>query len=390
MVSKTFNGNRLQEARKFNGLTVTELAKTLNVTKQTISQYENNKITPPFENIVKISSELKFPSEYFFQDDSSDVHPGTTYFRSLMKTKKKYRTEQVVKINNIAKIYNDFLKNYVEFPSLNLPFNKEFQTPIDAARFLRNYWSLGNEPVENMTRLLEENGIIITEYNTKTDDIDAFSQFEKTNDEDFFIIAVSKNKKSGVRRRFDLAHELGHILLHDWSEDIEAVTRSEFKEKEKEANEFASTFLLPEEGFKSELSFNPTDLDYYVFLKRKWKVSVSCMIMRARKFNLINNNQYQYLFRKMSAKGWRKKEPLDNIIDIEEPTLFKDSVDLLFSDAELNSEKFMKLLSEEASLAMESHIVEKLLNLPDGFLKMNEKKKSKEKIINLTEKALKI
>ena len=60
---------------------------------------------------------------------------------------------------------------------------------------------------------------------------------------------MSKNKPSFSRIQFDAAHELGHILLHPKSEDIEAISREEFKFLEKQANEFAASFLLPKEAF---------------------------------------------------------------------------------------------------------------------------------------------
>ena len=41
---KLFNGNRLKSARQYRGLTVEELAQKINVSKQTVSQYETGKI----------------------------------------------------------------------------------------------------------------------------------------------------------------------------------------------------------------------------------------------------------------------------------------------------------------------------------------------------------
>ena len=50
---------------------------------------------------------------------------------------------------------------------------------------------------------------------------------------------------------------------------------------EQEANEFASAFLLPKESFIRDVSMFPIDLDHYVFMKKKWHVSVGVMIRRA-------------------------------------------------------------------------------------------------------------
>lgn len=86
---------------------------------------------------------------------------------------------------------------------------------------------------------------------------------------DVYIIALSSNKESAARINFDIAHELGHIMLHEWSEDEEVLSREEFKAKEKEANEFAAAFLLPEASFVPEVSLDPQKLDFYVQLKRR-------------------------------------------------------------------------------------------------------------------------
>ena len=56
---KSFNGNRLKLARQYRGLTVEELSQKINVSKQTISQYETGKIeNVPFDRITSLASIL--------------------------------------------------------------------------------------------------------------------------------------------------------------------------------------------------------------------------------------------------------------------------------------------------------------------------------------------
>ena len=81
-----FNGARLKNARLYRGWTVEELAKKVNISKQAISLYENNKNYPSMEKIIALAKELKFPYEYFMQSEDLNVKSGATYFRSLMKT----------------------------------------------------------------------------------------------------------------------------------------------------------------------------------------------------------------------------------------------------------------------------------------------------------------
>lgn len=376
---KKFNGNRLKKARLYKGLTVEELAEKMDVSKQTVSQYENEKIIPSFDKILLLSKELYFPYEYFIQPDLIRVKSGSTYFRSLLKTNKKYRVEQIVKMEHLAIIYS-ILKEYIEFPQLNLPEPQGYKSPTQAAQFLRQYWNLGQGPIPDMIRLLEENGIIVTMYYTSTDDIDAFSHYINIKDEDIYLVALSKNKDTAARTQFDVAHELGHIMLHEWSEDIESLTREQFKEHEKEANEFAAAFLLPEVTFSKDAVIFPNNLEYYIQLKKKWKVSIAAMLYRSCDLGLVTQNQYQYLWKIMQKKNWRKNEPLDNVLHTKEPSLLKDAIEMLLVNNIFTISEFMQELSSEG-LAMSSNQVELLLNLPKDMLKAVDEKQNNKIVV---------
>lgn len=365
---KSFNGNRLKTARQYRGLTVEELSQKINVSKQAVSQYETGKIEDvPFQKILLISEILNFPYRYFVQEDIPNIQTGATYFRSLMKTSKRYRLAQEIKMEHIAIIYS-FLNEYVTFPQLNLPsWIGEITSPADAAKELRNFWGLGNKPIENVLRTVEQNGIIVTSFATDTDDIDAFSQYIDMNGSEVYIIALSSNKESAARINFDIAHELGHIILHEWSEDEEVLSREEFKLKEKEANEFAAAFLLPEQSFAQDVSLDPQKLDYYIQLKRRWKVSIAAMLYRSCDLGIITQGQYQYMMRVMQNKGWRKSEPLDNTIKAATPSLFADAVDILLVNNVFTPKEFVDELGD-MGLAMTPDELENLLNLKKGTL----------------------
>lgn len=369
----TFHGDRLKKARLYRGLTVEELAEKINVSKQTISQYENEKIIPSFEKILALINTLSFPYEYFYQEDDTKIELKSVYFRSLLKTSKKHRTEQCIKIEHLASIYS-FLSDYINFPKLNLPQNLEYSSPIEAARFIRDFWGLGEEPITNLINVIEANGLIVTTFPTSTDEIDAFSQLVKINGEDVYLIVLSSNKKAAVRSNFDIAHELGHILLHEWSEDIESLSREQFRQREKEANQFAAEFLLPREYFlKNIIKDYASNINYYVNIKEKWHVSIAAMIHRACDLDIINQNQYQYMMRIMQKKGWRKKEPLDEKIVNHKPSLLIDAVRLLLDNNVFTTSDFVAQLSNKG-LAMEASEIENLLNLPKEMLSLFEEK----------------
>lgn len=363
-----FNSDRLKKARMYRSMTVAELADKIGCQRQTISMYENKKIHKPDDSTIrKLSLALHFPEKYFYEQNTN-INIGSTYFRSLLTTNKKYRSEQVQKIEFVSQIY-DFLNDYVEFPCLNLPQIEPGSTPENAANVLRNYWGLGDKPIQNIVYEVEQNGIIVTSFETSTNDIDAFSQFINNHDENLFIIGYSNNKTSAARIHFDIAHELGHICLHDWSEDLELLTKEEFKEREQEAHNFASALLLPETSFKKDVIHNPTSIPYYTQLKKKWKVSISAMIRRSFNLGIITYDEYQMLYRVLQRRGMRKVEPLDDSLITASPSLLKTSVQLLLEEKVFTPEEFMNELSFSYNLSLYPEEVEFLLDLPNGTLK---------------------
>ncbi|WP_020003661.1 helix-turn-helix domain-containing protein [Brachyspira innocens] len=368
------NGNRIKKARLYNGLTVEDISKKLDISKQTFSLYENNKINAPFEKIFLLSKELNFPIQYFYEKDNVNIDSKTTYFRSLMKTTKKYRVEQIVKMEHLGLICN-VLFEYINFPKLNLPSikykNNLSKNDIEnIAQNVRDYWNLGTNPIDNIIRVVEENGIIVTKFETSTNDIDAFSHLVDIDNNSIYLIALSKNKDSLPRNKFDVAHELGHILLHEWSEDIESISREEYKLKEEEANYFASSFLLPKDEFIKDFKKGGNRLEFYIHLKSKWKVSIGAMLYRAKYLGLITNTQYQNTIKIMNKKGILKKEPYDELLGIYEPTLLIDSINLILTHI-MPAKELMKEFSNN-NISMNAKEIEKLLNLKEGTLSVNQ------------------
>lgn len=362
-----FNGERLKKARIYRGLTIAELAERVGCQRQTLSMYEISKSQPTDKTtVVRLAQELDFPVKYFYEQ-SNAVASGTVYFRSLLTTNKRYRSEQIVKMEYLSQIYS-LLQDYVVFPEyvpLDLPSDV---TPEQVAYALRDAWGLGKGPIDNLISVVEQHGVLVTSFSTSTDDVDAFSQFMGADDALRYVIAYSSNKTSAARIHFDIAHELGHIYLHEWSEDIEDISKEEFKRKEREANDFAATFLLPEETFRKDAESGPQTIAYYKQLKKKWKVSIAAMIRRAEKLGIITTDDYQNLIRVMQRRGLRKEEPLDDTLITASPALLKTSVIMLLQENVFSSTEFMEELSHSYGLSINATEVEYLLDLPTGTL----------------------
>lgn len=376
-----FNGERLKIARLYRGKTIKELADETEISKQAISQFENGKSSPGFETLLKIINSLGFPRDYFYQKDEYEITTNT-FFRSMASTSKKEQLCQIYKTKTLACLYS-FLEQYIDFPNVNIDYNNIVDDESFAEKEaikLREYWGLGNKPVNNIINLMEKNGIVVSSFNMNDNKIDAFTQVHEINGTQRPFVVLGDDKESAVRRQFSAAHELAHIVLHNNICDISELTRDEYKNMEDQANDFAAAFLLPRDGFLEDVSQYPNKLEFYVELKKKWRVSISAMIIRAFRLSVISHNQYQYMMKQLSRKNWRSKEPLDDLIQIPKPTLLKKAIEVLVANDVLDESSIIESLNEYG-LAIEAEEIEILLALDKGRLK--KKKSNNNVIINL-------
>jgi len=364
-----FNGERLKLARIYRNMTASELAEKIGVSRQAVLQYEKNESKPKLETEFTIITTLHFPRDFFYMDNLEKMPVENTFFRALSSTKKIDLQTQEEKTRFIVYIY-EFLNNYFNYPQLDLPEididlnNKEIIE--DIAIKVRNYWGLGNQPIENMVNLLENKGIIVSTLNLYNKKIDAFTQVHEINNKEKYCVVLSNDKQSVARRNFDAAHELGHIILHKNIEKLEELSSEEQRKLEDQANAFAAAFLLPKNVFFNDLK-DPLNLEYYKELKKKWKVSIAAMVMRARQLGRINNSQYVDLVKAMNYRKWRTREPLDNQWKLQETILFKKSIDMLKNSNILSGSQIVYEIGKYG-IPMYSEDIEELLDLEKGSL----------------------
>lgn len=380
MNTQKFNGQRLKEALQFREKKMTELADETGISKQSLSSYANNGNVPPFDNVIKIAMALDFPTDFFMSEDLCTASTGNTYFRSQASATKKSRNAQKIKLEYVSKMYEVIL-NYMNVPELNIPDTSAINVSEDIAnvdsdqavneieklaKLVREHWDLGNGPIDNLQYALQSNGIIVTGFRDVDTDIDAFSQQITIDGKVVYIIALAIGSKPIERLRFDMAHELGHILMHTWSEDNEDISKDEFNAREKQANMFASALLLPKETFSKAVSAYPTNIDYYLALKKKWKVSMQAMMYRARQLDIISTNQFQYMMRTMSKNGNRTHEPGDTPGEIGD-TIFQAALDMLFEGGYLTVRELLKEFGRYG-IYLSQYDLENLMYLREGTL----------------------
>ena len=375
-----FNGQRLKEALQFRGVRMTDLAKQTDISKQSLSLYANGENTPPFENVEKIAKALDFPFDYFMTEDLCTTVTDNTYFRSQASASKLMQNAQKTKLEYVAKVY-EVLLNYVDFPVRILPpvlfqgtsnlleaDSDEILEQIERiASTVRSYWQIGMGPIDNMQYLLESNGIIVTGFPNVDSKIDAFSQrINVKGRETMFIVALALGDKSATRLNFDMAHELGHILMHNWNDSNDTLSKDEFNALEKQANMFASALLLPRETFGKAAGPYATNVEFYRALKKKWHVSMQAMMYRARQLNLVNANQFQYMMRTISANGERTHERGDMPGSLNS-TIFQGAVEVLFDGGYLNSKQLMQAF-HDYGIYLSQEDLEDIMGIKRGTL----------------------
>lgn len=303
-------------ARESRGLSQSDLAKTLNVTQGKISKMESGLLNPTEEMLNGLAKILNYKQSFFYQPENV-YSLGMSFYR---KHKTLNKTVQVyVNANlNIYRIHIQKFLNAIELQNKvqHLDIDKH-KNPTIIARTLRKLWNVKRGPIENLTKLLEDIGIIIVFSHLGTP---KFSGVSVLSENGTYIIFVNSNMPSD-RIRFTLAHELGHIVMHRHSQ-------SEFMEEE--ADLFASEFLMPEEDIAHQLY--KLTLEKLANLKAYWKVSMQAILKRAQQLEKITERYARYLWMQMGKFGYRTNEPAQFNIPYEKPTLLSEIIQVHLRD----------------------------------------------------------
>ena len=171
--------------------------------------------------------------------------------------------------------------------------------PEQAAEAVRGALGLGVATIKNLLQLLELKGAKVHSDGGPLQAIDAFSFRHGATPVVFLNV-----HRSAERLRFDLAHELGHLVMHGESLNVESG-----KEKEQAANDFASSFLMPRSDVIGAIRGNNLMLEDVLMLKRCWRVSPMALKLRAHRLGVISDWTYSTLAKQLSMAGFRRGDP---------------------------------------------------------------------------------
>ena len=334
-----FNSLLLKLAREQRGWSQKEFAEQLGVRQAALSKYENGAIFPSEEVCQKIVEIFKLPQKFFFQD-VGEIPCGLIYHRKRSSTPASVRSKleaearmRLLDVQRLATAQN-VVSNLIE----------RTNDAKETASLLRYKWELGEEPIPNLVQVLEDNGVVVLPFDFGTDKLDGFFIRLRSN---LVVIALNSNEAfSPDRRRFTLAHELGHAILH--------VDVLPSRELENEADAFAAEFLAPSQSLKEDFAKPPT-FNNLKILKGKWKISISSLAFRAHRLGLFTDSGYRNFFIFLSSNGYRKNEPGCGV-EYETPSLLNqmlckqsekstDLADFLLLSDEVFMERYKKYSS---------------------------------------------
>lgn len=306
MSQLTFNSNRLKLARARRALTIKALAEAIDMTSKIVSEYENGRREPPANTLKLIAQTLNYPEAFFSGENIEELDCESVSFRS-MKSMTATKRDAVLAAARTAMTFNNWLENKFKLPKTDLCnfHENDITNPETASRVLREKWGLGETSIKNMVHLLEAKGVKVFWLAEKNLAVDAFSFWK--NDTAFIFL---NTQKSAERSRFDAAHELGHLVLHKHGIQVSEDNQEKEDKRtiEREADRFASSFLMPEGSIKAYAP-NYATIENLIQLKKIWLVSLSSLVRRLYDLDLITEWHYRTLNIEMSSRGMLKKEP---------------------------------------------------------------------------------
>ncbi|OTG67303.1 helix-turn-helix domain-containing protein [Acinetobacter silvestris] len=348
----SFNGLELKLLRLFNEFSLEDVADKLGKSKQYVHKLETGLSYPTEELLASLCNIFNVKEDFFYQVHSP-LQEDQIHFRSL-KTSRQFAKQVVIaraeQLNRLLR----FIEKHVNLPEYLINSIDTDHTILTGDQIekiaddFRVQFELGLAPIQNLTEFCEDIGILITDFDSISNEVDALSLICQKP-----IIVRNTSKKSVCRQRFDIAHEVGHMVLHNGVITGDTLTESQ-------AHRFASSLLLPQSMLRTNfpILFKGGRFDWAKMseFKKIWGISKAAILYRAKQLNLIDDNQYKTGVIHLRVHGESKQEVEDPIMLEETPSLLQDAINVILED-NISAEK----ISEELNISIP--ILEKLTRM---------------------------
>lgn len=345
-MNKVFNGELLALARATRKVSQPELVERLDgaVSQAQLSKIEHGRIQPDEKTVEKIADALRYRPAFFYSS-VYQRNPPVSFHRKRQMLSAKDREA----IHGQAEIYRISLKKLLAAVELEIrlptvPSIDPDQYGGDVpkiARTLRQRWGLSRGPVKDLTKIAEDAGIIVVSFDFGTPLIDGFSQHAG---DGLPSVVFINSRQPKDRYRFSLAHEIGHLVMH----------QTPTPEQEVQANIFASELLMPTAEIYSQL-YN-LSINKFMDLKLYWGCSMQALIYKAWQTGRISDRMFKYYNIEMSKRGFRSKEPIEWNGSPETPSTLRQILSTYMEELDYTVNDFgemLGLLDEEVAVLYE-------------------------------------
>jgi len=296
-------GKRLRLARAAAGLSLRDLSARIDnrVSAQQIGKYERDEDVPGSGALIALSHALGVSIDYLVGDQEM-VLEGVE-FRKKQITSKKEQAQIQAKALHLIERYL-MVEEILGLSSAEWDKPREAPFPVRqigeadrAAQYLREHWNLGIDPIPNLVELLEERGIKVLVVDSE-ENIDGLAAKVRRSRGEPVPVIVVRSGVHGERQRFNLAHELGHMIMDVQGDD---------KFREKAAHRFAGAFLMPAEALWSNVGRHRSSIGWSELfaLKQLFGASVQAITYRCGDLGIFPRSLSQSLFREFSRLGFR-------------------------------------------------------------------------------------
>ncbi len=308
-------GERVRHARYYHGWSQGQMAALIGVTQPAISQIEKTSMVSD-EHLNKIAEVTQFAPWWFTQGALPDLPEGTLRFRKRASSRKRDDETVRAHVRQALEII-DHLEAKVRFPIVRIePVAASWVFNDDAveglAQDMRERLGVGpSDPIPNLVRAVERAGIAVLGSARDIERHDAASYWPDLLGRP--VICYSRGVP-GDRQRFNIAHELGHLVMHQSRSPVDA---------EVEAHRFAGALLLSRQCAIDEVP-TPVTLRGLAHVKARWGISIAALIKRCLDLRLIDSAKRTSLEKQLSARGWRRQEPVH--VPEERPSLINKAI----------------------------------------------------------------
>ncbi|QPL05556.1 MULTISPECIES: ImmA/IrrE family metallo-endopeptidase [Actinomyces] len=252
----------------------------------------------PTAKVPLLAAATAMPETFFLRAPAEPVAQEAIFFRA----RRRAGASLLGRSTAVAFLGADFygeLMQCLRLPAVDVPA-LDGASPEEAAAELRRTWRVGTDVLPNLTRLAEAHGVRVVGLPDPEEDVDAFSFWSEG--QPFVVLARSKTAE---RARFDLAHELGHLVMHSDTLDERVTDR----QLEHEANRFAAELLVPRQTLRASVTSSSVGLEALLDLKTRFGVSARAMAYSLKDAGRLSDWATRQVLVELERRGFRAGEP---------------------------------------------------------------------------------